>query len=111
MRNFIQTGESLALVAPYIVAPGGGALIGSLFVVAKSAALAGAAFEGMPRGVFDMAKATGQAWTAGIKLYWDDTARNVTTAVGTVNKLIGTSTQAQASADVIGRVYVMGLAA
>lgn len=109
MKNFIYTGESIPLVAPYPVAAGGGALVGRLFAVAKSAALAGAAFEGMHKGVFDMAKATGQSWTQGVLLYWDDTTKNVTTTAGG-NKLIGVATQGQASADTIGRTFVMGVA-
>ncbi|MGI4880454.1 MAG: DUF2190 family protein [Janthinobacterium lividum] len=110
MKNFIHSGESIPLVAPYAVAAGGGALVGRLFVVAKSAALTGAAFEGMPRGVFDLAFAVGVACTQGQLIYWDDTAKNVTT-VATNNKMIGTSTQAQAASDTIARTFVMGLAA
>ncbi|MGI4877182.1 MAG: DUF2190 family protein [Janthinobacterium lividum] len=110
MKNFIYTGESIPLVAPYNVAAGGGCLVGSLFTVAKSAALAGAVFEGMSEGVFDMAKTTGQSWTQGVKLYWDDTGKLVTTTVGS-NKLIGVATQSQASGDAIGRTFVMALAA
>lgn len=105
MRNFIQPGDSLPLTAPYDVASGGGFLVGSLFSVAKSAALAGNPVEGMNKGVFDLAKATGQAWTQGVKIFWDDTARNLTTTVGS-NKLVGVATQAQASGDTIGRAYL-----
>lgn len=110
MRNFIQPGETLPLTAPYDVASGGGFLVGSLFSVAKSAALAGNPVEGTNEGVFDLAKAGGQAWTQGVKVYWDDAAKNVTTTAAG-NKLIGVATQAQASGDAIGRVYLPAIVA
>ena len=42
MKNFIQEGKSLTLVAPYALTSGQGALIGSLFGVANGAAANGA---------------------------------------------------------------------
>ena len=107
MRNFIQPGDSLPLSAPYNVASGGGFLLGSLFCVAKNAAVAGGAVEGMTEGVFDLPKPTGQAWTQGVKLYWDNTVQNITTTA-TGNTLVGAAAQAQAAADVIGRVVLTG---
>lgn len=102
MRNFVQTGEVLDLTAPYDVAAGAGMLIGSLFSVAVAAALSGAAVRGRPGGVFDLTKATG-AITAGAKVYWDNTAKNVTTTSSS-NTLIGVATQAASSGDATARI-------
>lgn len=107
MKNFIQDGDTITVVAPYAVASGAGCLVGSLFGVAVSDALINAEVEIKTTGVFDMAKATGAAWTVGARIYWDDTAKNCTTTVGT-NKLIGVATAAAASGDTVGRVRLSG---
>ncbi len=102
MRNFVQTGEVLTLVAPYDVVSGAGFLIGSLFAVAVAPAASGKAVNGRPAGVFDLAKAAG-AITAGAKVYWDDAAKKATTT-SAGNTLIGVATQDAASADATARV-------
>ena len=65
MKNFVQTGDVLSLLAPYDVAAGAGFKVGSIIAVATSAALSGAAVEGAVVGVFDVAKVSAQAWTVG----------------------------------------------
>jgi predicted RecA/RadA family phage recombinase len=107
VRTFIQEGDSLSLTAPYDVASGGGMMVGSLFAIAKAGALSGSTVVVMTEGVFDITKATGAAWTQGAKVYWDNTAKNVTTTAAS-NTLIGVAAQAQASGDAIGRVFVTG---
>lgn len=106
-KNYVQPGETITLIAPYNVSSGGGLLVGSIFGVALADALSGAPVEARRKDVFDLAKATGQAWTQGVKLYWDNTAKNVTTT-STSNTLIGAAAQAQASGDTVGRVLVTG---
>ncbi len=104
MKNFVQTGDVIPLTAPYALASAGlGFLVGSLFAVSLSSAANGAAVEGAVNGVFDLAKATGAAWTVGARIYWDDTAKNCTTTAST-NKLIGVAVAAAASGDTVGRV-------
>lgn len=105
MKNFVQLGDTITLIAPYAVAAGAGLLVGSIFGVAANTTIISAPVEAVCEGVFDLAKATGAAWTQGARLYWDDTAKNVTTTVST-NKLIGVAVQAQASGDAIGRVLL-----
>jgi predicted RecA/RadA family phage recombinase len=107
MQNFVQKGDVLTFTAPSGgVVSGTGYLIGSLFVVAVVTAAAGDPFAGVVRGVATLAKASG-AWTEGAKLYWDDTAKNVTTTA-TSNKFIGHAAAAQASGDTTGAVYCHG---
>ena len=103
MKNFVQQGDNIdGLIAPRNLASGEGSLVGSLFSVASNATLSGATFVGVTRGVFDLPKATG-AITQGAKVYWDNTAFNVTTTAGG-NTLIGVATQAAASGDATARV-------
>ncbi|WP_380873601.1 hypothetical protein ACFB49_42570 [Sphingomonas sp. DBB INV C78] len=107
-KNFVQDGETITMTAPAAVASGAGVLVGAVFGVALGDAASGAVVEVKRRGVWDLAKATGQAWVADTtKLYWDNTAKNVTsTSAG--NVLIGVARQAQASGDTVGRVLLTG---
>lgn len=103
MKNYVQDGRQLTVTAPYAVASGVGCLVGSLFGVTVGAAAISESVEIVTDGVFTLAKATGAAWTQGVKIYWDDTAKNCTTTVGT-NKLVGVATAAAASGDTTGNV-------
>ena len=73
MRNYIQPGHAITLLAPYDVVSGDGLLVGSIFGVASHDALSGAEVETQLTGVIDLAKVASQAWTAGAKVYWDNT--------------------------------------
>jgi predicted RecA/RadA family phage recombinase len=59
--------------------------------------------EAVPSGtaVYDGDKATGETWTKYETLYWDDTAKKVTTTVG-ANSKIGIAAEARASGDTTG---------
>lgn len=102
MKNYVQAGDVLTVTAPANVLSGAGVLVGSLFGVACGDALSGAEVEIKTKGVFDLAKATGAAWTVGQRLYWDDTAKNLTGTAST-NKLVAVAVAAAASGDVVGR--------
>jgi predicted RecA/RadA family phage recombinase len=105
-RNFVQPGDTLTLTAPRTLASGDGFMVGGIFAVALAAAATGKPVEARRVGVFDLTKLAGAAWTPGQKLYWDNTAFNVT---GTANaNLIGAAPQAAASAAVVGRVLLTG---
>ena len=78
MRNYIQPGHAITLAAPYDVVSGAGLLVGSIFGVASHDALSGAEVETQLTGVIDLAKVASQAWTAGAKVYWDNSAKRVT---------------------------------
>lgn len=101
MKTFIQPGNQVSVPAPADVTSGQGVLVGSLFGVAVHDALSGADVELSLEGVYSMAKATGAAWTVGARLYWDDTAKNLTTTAST-NKLAGVAVVAAGSADTTG---------
>lgn len=107
MKNYIQPGCTLELVAPYDVASGAGAKVGSIFGVATDSVLSGASQSFAVEGVFDLAKTTSQAWSQGAPLYWDNSGKLVTT-VSTSNLFIGHAVVAALSADTVGRVRLHG---
>jgi predicted RecA/RadA family phage recombinase len=110
MRNFVQPGDCITLTAPYDVDSGDGALVGSLFGVATGTFASGEQGEFKTTGVFDLAKTSAQAWTVGAKLYWDNTAKEVTTT-GTSNTLIGCAVAVAANPSSTGRVRLNGTVA
>lgn len=105
MKNFVQPGANLTLAAPYAVTSGAGALIGSIFGVASEALDSAETGVFVVEGVFDLAKAASQAWTVGVKVYWDNTAKNCTTT-SSANTLIGVAVVAVGSGagETTGRV-------
>jgi len=107
MKNYTQAGERLTLSAPYDVVAGAGLLVGSIFGVAITDALSGASVEAAVEGVYTMAKVSAQAWTVGALIYWDNTAKNCTTTVGT-NKLIGVAAAVAANPSSTGSVRLNG---
>jgi len=107
MKNYIQDGHVLTLVAPEALTSGRGFLVGSLFAVATAAADSGATVEGITTGVVELAKVSAQAWTVGAPIYWDDTAK-LTTTTSTSNTLIGVAVAIAANPTATGRVRLNG---
>lgn len=98
MKNYVQAGDILDLIAPAGGVVSGGAYVhGQAFAIASATAAEGETYAGVIEGVVSLPKATG-AITEGGLLYWDATAKNVTTTA-TSNKKIGYATAAQASGD------------
>lgn len=110
-KNFKQPGDALDLTAPSGgVVSGGAYLIGALLVVALVSAAAGEQFAASAVGVWELPKVSAQAWTECAKVYWDDTAKNVTTTA-TSNTLIGVAAAAAANPSATGLVRLNGTAA
>lgn len=109
MKNYVQPGNTITLAAPYAVASGDGLLVGSIFGVASGDAASGEPIEAALVGVFDLKKVASQAWAAGDKVYWDNTAKEATKTT-TSNTLIGVAVAAVAggAGDLIGRVRLNG---
>jgi predicted RecA/RadA family phage recombinase len=105
--NYISSGDTVTLTAPYAVASGAGVLVGSLFGVATATAAISTAVEAKTSGVFLLAKTSAQAWTVGAKVYWDDTAKVVTTT-STDNTLIGCAMAVAANPSSTGYVRLNG---
>ncbi|WP_274626568.1 DUF2190 family protein [Arvimicrobium flavum] len=107
MKNFIQQGDTIEVLAPYDVTSGGGALVGDLFGVAVTDAASGAKLQLKTTGVFDLAKTSAQAWTPGVVIYWDNTTKKATTTA-TSNKVIGVALLDAANPSASGRVRLNG---
>lgn len=109
MKNYVQPGNTITLTAPYAVTSGDGLLVGSIFGIASGDAASGEPIEAALVGVFDLKKVASQAWAAGDKVYWDNTAREATKTT-TSNTLIGVAVAAVAggTGDTIGRVRLNG---
>ena len=107
MRTYIQDGNTLSLLAPYDVAAGAAFKVGSIVAVATSAALSGAAVEGLTTGVVEVAKVSAQAWTVGAPIYWDNSAKLFTTT-STSNTLAGVAVAVAANPSATGRVRLNG---
>ena len=107
MKNYISRGDMVTVTAPYAVASGAGALVGTIFGIAANTAANGEDVELKTLGVFDLAKVSAQAWTQGAAVYWDNTAKNCTTT-SSGNTLIGKATAAAANPSDIGRVRLDG---
>ena len=93
MKNFVQEGESLNLIAPYAVSSGGGALIGATFGFASTDLASGEEGAFQIEGVYTHAKATGAGTggAQGAKAYWV-AASKLISAAASGNTLIGVFT-------------------
>jgi len=96
MKNFIQLGATITMLAPYAVASGNGLLVGSIFGVAANDALSGESVEAKRDGVFSLPCLSTDTVAAGAKLYWDNTNRRLTTTA-TNNTLVGAAVAAKAA--------------
>lgn len=110
MRNYVQEGRTIPLVAPYDVASGDGMLVGTIFGIATSAAKQGEVVETHLVGVSDLlaeGAGSGQDIAQGGLVYWDNTNRRCTkTASG--NTKIGAATEAKATSATTVRVRLNG---
>lgn len=109
MKNFIQPGNTITLIAPATVTSGSGVLVGAIFGIAAHDTASGDALEAVTTGVFDLNKIGSQAWAPGDRIYWDNTNKRVT-KVATDNTLIGValSTVGSGSDETTGRVRLNG---
>lgn len=111
MRNYVQPGEVAAFTAPVGgVVSGSVYKIGDLVGVATVDAAAGAKFSFyVGPGVISGPKASAQAWAEGVKVYWDNTAKNFTTTL-TGNTLVGVAWLPAGTNDTTGQVRLDGVA-
>ena len=107
MNNFIQDGAAIPLAAPYQRNSGEGALIGSIFGVAKNTVANGVVGEFQITGVVDIAALSTDTGALGAKVYWDNTNKRCT-VTSTSNTLIGALTRAKLNAETVMRVLLDG---
>ena len=78
MKTFIQPGNIITVTAPVGgITAGQGLLIGGLFGIAAYTAPAGNPLELSTTGVFQFPKANAAVLTVGMRVSWDDTAKQV----------------------------------
>lgn len=109
MKNYIKPGDNVTVPAPADVLAGDVVLVGALLGVAQHDAASGDDVVLVRKGVFEVPKATGQAWTVGAKIYWHNTNGNFTTS-SSGSVLAGFVEAAALSADATGRVLLTGQA-
>lgn len=108
MKNYIQPGHILTLVAPYTVASGAGALVDGIFGVATVDITSGSSGEFQVCGVFDLAKTSAQAWTLGQLIYWDNTNKRCDSS-SAVGPEIGVCTEVASNPTSTGKVRLNGV--
>mgnify|MGYP000601087853 CR=1 FL=1 len=105
MKNFLQAGAAIT------VATAGAKVSGNLYFAGDLKGIAGHSAAGSEDcvlhlvGVYELPKQTGQAWTVGAVIYWDDANSVCTTDDNTgANKLAGHATAVALTADALGNV-------
>lgn len=93
MKNFIQQGVNLTVPAPANILSGEVVVIGELHGVASINAAEGEDLVFVTEGVFELPKVAADNFAIGAKVYYDSTAKLVTTTA-TGNTLIGVAVTA-----------------
>lgn len=86
----------VTLTAPYAVASGAGVKIGPIFGVAAGAAASGATVDVVTEGVFTLPKVSTDVFAVGAAVYWDDTAKLITSTTSG-NTKVGVAVTAAAN--------------
>ncbi len=110
MKNFIQHGNTLDLTAPYDVLSGDGFLVGLIFAVATVNASSGSVLAGCLTGVFELTAKNTDTGAVGAKVYWDDTAKEITTTA-TDNTLVGALVAPKTNGQLLAVVRLNGTVA
>lgn len=108
MKNFIQEGDVITVVAPYALASGDGCLVGSIFGVATNAAANGTSVEISIEGVVELKAASADTGAVGAKIYWDNAAKQLTTTAAG-NALVGALTVAKTAGQLSATVRLNGI--
>lgn len=78
-QNRIQAGNHMPHTLTADATSGNGILVGDLFGVALNTGVSGDDIQVSLEGVWELPKTTADVVTQGAPLYWDDTAKEVTT--------------------------------
>ncbi len=89
METYSQGGQAMTFTAPTGgVVSGTAYKIGSVIVIATETVAETLPFVGIVIGCVDVTKVNDEAWTEGLKVYWDDSAKKFTSVL-TGNTLCG----------------------
>ena len=109
MKNFVQKGETVTMLAPYALTAGQMALVGTLLGVATRDAALNAEVELLTQGVFEITALGTDVAAVGALMYWDNTNRRLTvTSAG--NKAVGALLRAKANGETTALVRLNGIA-
>ncbi|MHC0054148.1 DUF2190 family protein [Actibacterium sp. D379-3] len=96
MRNYVQPGVSITVTAAAAASSGDGVKVGNLFGIASGDAAIGEKLVLSTEGVFDMPKVSANTFDVGALVYWDDTAK-VVTSTASGNTRVGLAVTAAAN--------------
>ncbi|UXQ89123.1 DUF2190 family protein [Synechococcus phage MinM1] len=102
-RNYVGPGDKIRVTAPYALTSGQGALVQAVFGVAQNDALISAEVVLDTTGVYDLTKEPSLVIAQGVRVFWDNTNRRITTTA-TSNFHVGFAWAAAAGADATVRV-------
>jgi predicted RecA/RadA family phage recombinase len=108
MKNFVQHGEMITIIAAAEITSGQLVRANSLIGVAATDAAIGEAVELKTSGVFDLGKTSAQAWDVGQPVYMISGTGVLTNVAGTGNYLVGVAVSAAANPSATGRVRING---
>jgi predicted RecA/RadA family phage recombinase len=103
MKNYIQNGDNITVIAAVKTASGDFTAIGNLYGVATADAEIGEPVTLVRKGAFELPKTSAQAWAVGAKIYFDGT---VCTSVASTNLLIGVAVAVAADPSDTGLVVL-----
>ena len=104
MKNYIQEGNTVTVVAPASCKSGDGVLVGALFGVAAFDASSAADVEVVTQGVFDLPKDS-SVIAQGALAYWNNSNKQITgTSAG--NTLVGKAVTAAGGSVTVARVLI-----
>lgn len=108
--NGVQEGKILSITAGGTVASGSVQEVGSdLIGVAINAATSGQVYPLATEGVFEVAKLTGTAWSAGDKVWWSSgDAKAHAVFTGAYDAFLGVAVEAAAAGAAVGKVKLRG---
>jgi len=107
MKNYIQPGENIEIIAAADIESGDFVVVGALSGVAQHDAATGEALTLARRGGFTVPKTSAQTWTQGDRIYWDAAEEECTT-VADGNLLIGGALADAANPSSTGDVLLIG---
>lgn len=108
MKNYVQKGDIVTIVAAASITSGQLVRVKSLIGVAAGEAASGEEVELKTTGVFDLPKTSAQAWDVGDPIYMIAASGLLTNVAGTGNYLVGVATAAAANPSATGRVRLNG---
>lgn len=87
MKNYLGPADRIDIVAPAALASGAGVLVGAMFGVTVGPAANGERVPVQVTGLVSLPKAASITPAPGALLYWDDTAKAVTTTASGNTKI------------------------